>query len=152
MVPYHYLILGAASNGLILNNYSTKDIVASLCRIAVAISVTFSFPLIFVGTRDGLLDFLKVKTENRTNQLINQYTVGLLIAITALASKLTDLGLVASIGGATFGTALVYVYPIIMFLKLQNGKYNNETIPAAFIGIVGLAMGVIGTIFACKGL
>lgn len=146
------LDIGAASNGLILNNYSTKDIVASLCRIAVAVSVTFSFPLIFVGTRDGLLDFFKIKEEKRTNDLINKYTIGLLIAITALASKLTDLGLVASIGGATFGTALVYVYPIIMFLKLQNGKYNKETIPAALIGVLGLVMGVIGTVFACKGL
>jgi Transmembrane amino acid transporter protein len=145
-------ITGAASNGLILNNYSTKDAVASLCRIAVAISVTFSFPLIFVGTRDGLLDMFKVKQSGRTYGLLNKITIGLIFAITALASQLTDLGLVASIGGATFGTALVYVYPIIMFLKLQNGKRTKETLPAALIGILGVAMGAIGTVFACKGL
>ena len=127
--------------------------IASLCRIAVAISVTFSFPLIFVGTRDGLMDLFKVSTKQRTNNaFLNQLTVGLLVAVTALASQLTDLGLVASIGGATFGTALVYVYPIIMFLKLQKGKKTMETIPATLIGVMGVIMGAIGTVFACKGL
>jgi Transmembrane amino acid transporter protein len=135
-----------------LNNYSTKDLVASFCRIAVAISVTFSFPLIFTGTRDGLLDLFKVKNDKRNDGLINKVTIGLMIAVTALASQLKDLGLVASIGGATFGTALVYVYPIIMFIRSQKGKSTKETIPAALIGIVGLAMGCIGTVFACKGL
>jgi amino acid permease len=37
-----YLTFGAATDGLILNNYSTKDTLMSLSRVAVAISLVFS--------------------------------------------------------------------------------------------------------------
>jgi len=37
-----YLTFGAASDGLILNNYSTKDVLMSISRIAVAVSLVFS--------------------------------------------------------------------------------------------------------------
>ena len=50
-----FLTFGTASDGLILNNYSNKDTLMSLSRIAVALSIVFSYPLVFVGTREGLL-------------------------------------------------------------------------------------------------
>lgn len=37
-----YLTFGATSDGLILNNYSTKDVLMSISRIAVAVSLVFS--------------------------------------------------------------------------------------------------------------
>jgi Transmembrane amino acid transporter protein len=141
---------GAASNGLILNNYSTKDVISSLSRIAVAISITFSYPLIFAGCRDGLLDFFAVSQDKRNNSTLNKATLAILGVVTIMASKLTDLGLVASVGGATFGTALVFVYPIIMFLKSQDKK-TKETMPAALIGVLGVAMGAIGTVLSFQG-
>lgn len=140
---------GAASNGLILNNYSTKDVIASLSRIAVAISITFSYPLIFVGCRDGLLDMFSVKDRSNNGRL-NQITLAILGLITIMASRLTDLGLVAAVGGATFGTALVFVYPAIMFIKSQKGKKTAENIPAFVIGVLGLVMGTIGTVLSFK--
>jgi len=143
-----FLTFGAASNGLILNNYSNKDLIMSFSRIAVAISVTGSYPLLFDGTRDGLLDLFKVPKEKRDNALLNKYTFGILALTTFAASKLTDLGLVASIGGATFGTALVFIYPAIMFLKLQakRGKKGSiESNICKLIAILGVVMGAIGT-------
>lgn len=134
---------------MILNNYSTKDVVASLSRIAVALSITFSYPLIFVGCRDGLLDLLGFG-KKRDDGLLNKATIGILGVVTLMASRLTDLGLVAAVGGATFGTALVFVYPAIMFIKSQKKK-TAETIPAAFIGCLGLLMGAIGTALSFQG-
>jgi amino acid permease len=124
-------------------------VISSISRIAVAISVTFSYPLIFAGLRDGLLDLFKVPSEKRTGGLLNKMTVGVLGAVTLLASQLTDLGLVASVGGATFGTALVFVYPTVMFLKSQD-KRTKESIPAFLIGILGLVMGAIGTVLSFR--
>jgi amino acid permease len=147
---FGFLTFGAASNGLILNNYSTADTVMSLARIAVTISIIASYPLIFVGCRDGLFDLFKVPQEKRTNQVQNKMTLGVLGVVTLLASRLTDLGLVASVGGATFGTALVFVYPVIMFLKQQT-KRTRESIPAALIGVLGVAMGAIGTALSLSG-
>jgi amino acid permease len=140
-----FLTFGSASNGLILNNYSTQDALMSLSRIAVAISITFSYPLIFAGTRDGLLDFFKVAQPNRDNALLNKMTIGILAVVTAMASQLTDLGLVASVGGATFGTALVFIYPAIMFIKTQKGKKTTETTICKAIAVLGVVMGAIGT-------
>ena len=40
-----FLTFGAASNGLILNNYSNKDLLMSIARFAVAISVTFRYDM-----------------------------------------------------------------------------------------------------------
>eukprot|EP00525_Craspedostauros_australis_P012584 CAMPEP_0198119158 /NCGR_PEP_ID=MMETSP1442-20131203/24457_1 /TAXON_ID= /ORGANISM="Craspedostauros australis, Strain CCMP3328" /LENGTH=170 /DNA_ID=CAMNT_0043777569 /DNA_START=8 /DNA_END=520 /DNA_ORIENTATION=+ len=139
-----FLTFGTASNGLILNNYSTQDLLMSLSRVAVAVSITCSYPLIFVGTRDGVLDLFRVPQDKRSNGLLNKITLGLLAAITVVSSQLTDLGLVASVGGATFGTALVFVYPAIMFLKQQE-KPTKESLVCKVIAALGVVMGAIGT-------
>lgn len=113
----------------------------------------FSYPLIFVGTRDGILDLFKVK--ERSTGTLNKVTIGLMGLVTLMASKLTDLGLVASVGGATFGTALVFVYPTIMFLRLakKNGKLGGaESKLAGLIAIMGVVMGAIGTTMALGGV
>lgn len=141
-----FLTFGAASNGLILNNYSTQDFIMSMSRIAVAISVTGSYPLLFSGTRDGILDLFKVSQDKRDNALLNKITLAILAVVTVVAANLTDLGLVASVGGATFGTALVFVYPAVMFLRTQKGKKQTfETTICKLIGILGVIMGAIGT-------
>lgn len=149
ITAFGFATFGAAADGLVLNNYATTDRLMSLSRMAVAVSITCSYPLIFAGSRDGVLDLFRVK--NRTNQLLNGVTLAMLAVVTVLASKLTDLGLVASIGGATFGTALVFVYPVIMFLKSQV-RTKKETPLAVGIGIVGVLMGAIGTYLSVKGL
>ena len=125
----------------------------SLSRIAIAVSITASYPLLFVGSRDGLLDLFKVK--ERTNSVVNKVTLAMLATVTLLAAKLTDLGLVASLGGATFGTALVFIYPCLMLLKHQakkGVKGNTETLMAKLIATLGVVMGAIGTGMALKGI
>jgi len=145
ITAFGFLTFGAASNGLILNNYSTQDLLMSFSRIAVGLSVTGSYPLLFDGARDGFLDLFKVPKEKRTNSLFNKVTLGILAMTTLVAAKLTDLGLVASVGGATFGTALVFIYPTIMFLKSQKGNKTKETTLAKAIAVLGVVMGVLGT-------
>ncbi|KAL7581380.1 hypothetical protein ACA910_021972 [Epithemia clementina (nom. ined.)] len=148
---FGFLTFGAACNGFILNNYSVRDKLMSLASIAVTISITTSYPLIFVGACDGLLDMVKIPQAKRDNALRNKVTLGVLGVTTLMASQLTDLGLVASLGGATFGTALVFVYPVIMFLKQQKQR-TAETIPATLIGILGLVCGAIATVLSLKGV
>ncbi len=116
-------------------------------------SIHFSYPLIFVGTRDGILDLFQVKQRN--TKVLNNATLALLAVVTALASQLTNLGLVASVGGATFGTALVFVYPVIMFRRQQqqlgNTTNNKEVKVAGVIGVLGIIMGAIGTVLSFQG-
>ena len=116
------------------------------------------YPLLFVGTRDGVFDVLKVPEKDRTNSLQNQVSVGLLAIITAMALKLTDLTFVSSISGAVFGTALIFIFPTLMFRaavrnlgdKATRGQKREATF-AQVINVLGCVIGVIGTKMALGG-
>ena len=118
----------------------------------MAISLIFSYPLLFVGTRDGTLDLLKVPEDKRTSSLLNNTTFALLGAISALAWKLTDLSFVSSISGAVFGTALIFVYPSLMFRAAiknlgdqANQAQKRKGTLAMVVNLVGIVIAVIGT-------
>ena len=146
-----FLTFGSASSGLILNNYSGKDALMSLSRIAVAVSIVFSFPLAFVGARDGWLDLLKIPAEKRTDSLLTKTTLAILSGITLIATQLKELAFIMSLAGATLGNALIYVYPAIMFrsaVKNMGEKATNglkREVPfAMFSASLGVVMGCIG--------
>eukprot|EP00559_Dactyliosolen_fragilissimus_P004323 CAMPEP_0184868978 /NCGR_PEP_ID=MMETSP0580-20130426/32403_1 /TAXON_ID=1118495 /ORGANISM="Dactyliosolen fragilissimus" /LENGTH=462 /DNA_ID=CAMNT_0027370171 /DNA_START=484 /DNA_END=1872 /DNA_ORIENTATION=- len=132
MAGLGFCTFGSASSGLILNNYSNKDILMAFSRVAVAISIVFSYPLAFSGCRDGVLDLAGVPPEKRNNALLDKVTVTMLSFITFLALKVKDLSFVLSFGGATLGNALIYVYPAIMFraavkkMKAETTTTNNQ--------------------------
>jgi amino acid permease len=146
-----FATFGQACAGLVLNNYSTDDPLMSLSRVAVAVSLLFSYPLAFVGVRDGILDFFEIKEPS--NKLFNTLTVGLLAMITGLAFVVKDLGKVLAFGGATWGNAVIYLFPTYMFTKVaQNIKpeLKKEVPRVIATGILGLAMGIIGSTQAIK--
>jgi len=152
-----FLTFGGASNGLILNNYSNKDMLMCFSRVAVAISIIFSYPLAFVGCRDGILDLANVPTAKRSKGLLNKLTACLLSIITVAALSLKDLSFVMSLGGATLGNALIYVYPALMFRSMVKAMGDNagkglkrEVIFSNLSAVFGTCMGVIGTKMAFK--
>jgi len=154
-----FLTFGSNSAGLILNNYATGDVLASLSRIAVAVSIVFSYPLTFVGIRDGLLDLASVPEEKRTNPLLDKLSVAILAAVTGLALKVKDLSFVLSFGGATLGNAIIFVYPVCMFVKAvrdlgdkASASLKKEVPLAISIAATGIGLGIIGTKMALKSL
>jgi amino acid permease len=155
-----YLTFGASSNGLILNNYSNGDTIMSLSSIAVALSIVFSYPLVFVGTRDGLLDLANVNVDQRSNTLLSQVTLVGLAVITIGAIILDDVSFVLSFVGATLGNALIYVFPALMFRrmvenmedKVKQASLKNEVTFAMCTCYLGVIMGVIGAGMSIKSL
>ncbi|KAL7548095.1 hypothetical protein ACHAWF_011382 [Thalassiosira exigua] len=146
-----FLTFGSASSGLILNNYSGKDVLMSFSRVAVAVSIVFSFPLAFVGARDGWLDLLRVPAEKRTDGLLTKATLAILSGITVVATQLKELAFIMSLAGATLGNALIYVYPALMFRSAVKGmgekasKGLKREVPfAMFSALLGVVMGCIG--------
>jgi hypothetical protein len=118
----------------------------------VALSLVFSYPLLFVGTRDGFLDLFKVPEEKRTDSLQNKLTVGLVVLLTIMALNLRDLTFVSSISGATLGTALIFIYPTLMFQAAVQKMGNKATSGLKFeknlagvIAVLGVLIGAIGT-------
>jgi len=150
-----FLTFGSHSSGLILNNYSTKDGLMSLSRIAVAISLIFSYPLAFVGARDGFLDLLKIKGTAKSQ---NTLTVVLLSAITFLALIAPDVSFVMAFAGAIFGNSLIYIFPALMFRgaikKKADATQKQQLESKLAIGsvIAGLSMGLLGAKMAISTL
>jgi len=148
MTSLGFLTFGGACSGVILNNYAATDKLMGISRIAVAVSLIGSYPLAFVGARDGVLDLFKVK--NRSNLTLNALTVGLLTGVTGLALVIPDVSFVLSFFGATLGNAIIYVFPAIMFRgavkKMSNASIAlkrevNIALGSAGFGIV---MGLVG--------
>merc|ERR1719215_1795941 len=134
IATFGFLTFGSSANGLILNNYSNKDSIMAFSRIAVAISIVFSYPLAFVGFRDGVIDLLKIPAGKRTDTKLNQLTIILLGIITALASKVKDLSFLLSFAGATLGNAIK---------DLGESATAGQKIEAkGILGVAGLGIGM----------
>ena len=148
-----FLTFGSAAQGLILNNYAVTDKLISISRLAVTISLICSYPLLFVGTRDGLLDLLRVKNEKRNPRFLNQITISILSVITIMALFVKDITFVASISGAILGTSLIFIFPTLMYrgyIKSKGGenvtrgqRFENRL--CGIIATLGLIIGGIGT-------
>mmetsp|Transcript_9563 Transcript_9563/g.19477 ORF Transcript_9563/g.19477 Transcript_9563/m.19477 type:complete len:491 (-) Transcript_9563:57-1529(-) len=150
-----FLTFGASSNGFILNNYSTKDQLATISRIAVAVSIVFSYPLTFVGIREGIMDLAKVPVDKRT-RLSTPLSIVILAAVTGAALTIKDLSFILSFGGATLGNAIVFLFPVIMFnsavKKFGKKELEKEATASKSIFVAGVLMSVIGAKQALKSL
>lgn len=143
-----FLTFGGASKGLILNNYASSDSLATAARAGIAASIIFGFPLTFVGFRDGLIEMLGYKAPSQ--DLKDQITVAGLGVLTAVAMVLRDLGVVVSFFGALLGSAVIYVFPGIMFLralqKFQPGVRGAEYYAQYGLIGAGTTLGAVGAV------
>ncbi|CAB9515491.1 Sodium-coupled neutral amino acid transporter 3 [Seminavis robusta] len=151
-----FLTFGSACSGVILNNYATTDTLMGISRIAVAVSLVGSFPLAFVGARDGVMDLFNIK--NRSNKNLNSITLALLAGVTGLALVIPDVTFVLSFAGATLGNALIYVFPGIMFrgavkrMKDASAPLKGEVKLAMANAALGVVLGGLGAFMAVKSL
>ena len=142
-----FLTFGGASQGLILNSYATSDPLALLARVGICASIVFSYPLNFVGLRDGVLSMLKLDGSKGSVHTIT--TVALLCAMNGLSLVIKNLGLVVAIGGAALGTSLVYTFPALMFiqatrLKGKELRAKGQSLPAGRVREMYANMGLVG--------
>jgi amino acid permease len=157
VASFGFATFGTGCAGLVLQNYSTSDTLMSLSRVAVALSILFSYPLAFVGVREGLLDLIQVPQSKRSNKLLNAVTVVLLGIITSMAYVVKDLRKLLAFNGATWGNAVIYLLPAYMFVscvktKLPKRQELQAEVPWVIAtGFVGMLMGIIGTTLAIKG-
>mmetsp|Transcript_23070 Transcript_23070/g.32498 ORF Transcript_23070/g.32498 Transcript_23070/m.32498 type:complete len:304 (+) Transcript_23070:192-1103(+) len=151
IASFGFLTFGSNSNGYILNNYSTNDRLATMSRIAIFISVVFTYPVVFIGFRDGVFDALTVSHKDRSSKIVNLISILLLFCITLLASFISNLGKVNAIGGGSLGTVIVFVFPTLMFAKMVEKLGSQASyllcleLNFAFILMcMGVLMGFIG--------
>jgi len=146
-----FLTFGVNSDGYIINNYSTNDPIATICRVAIFISVLLTYPVIFIGFRDGILDQFMIPIEKQTNGNLNIITIILVGIITFLAVWISDLSVVNAVGGGTLGTMIVFVFPTLMFGSAIKDSYTEATLSQKMevwitngLMVFGIAMGFVG--------
>ena len=108
-----FLTFGGGVAGFCLNNYAGNDPLATAARVAVGCAIVTGFPFTFSALRDGILDLFNITGEKR-NTWFQPLTGGLLGVVTALALVLKDVGFVVSLSGAMFGSALMFMIPVII--------------------------------------
>ncbi|CAM9110828.1 unnamed protein product [Phaeothamnion confervicola] len=115
-----WLSFGAATKDSFLDNYNNRDPLATAAQAMVGVTTIFTYPLLLVGTRDGLLGLAQVKEPSRATFVL--LTASILAAATLLAVVVRDLTFVAALGGALLSSAIIYILPQIMHLRLLEGR------------------------------
>jgi sodium-coupled neutral amino acid transporter 11 len=112
-----FLTFGGNCQSMVLNNYSPHDVGAIISRIIVAVSLVGSYPIIFRAMKSSLFDITHKGKEvpEKFNKLV---TGSLLGVLTGAALVLKDAGMVISLNGAVMGSAIIYGFPSLIFLKL----------------------------------
>jgi len=161
-----FLTFGGASKGLILNSYATADPLALLARLGICASIIFSYPLNFVGLREGVLNMLGLSDKAGDASVHVVATLLLLVVMNGLALKLKNLGLVVAVGGAALGTSLVYTFPAMMFIQATRQlarklEARGDCLPKArrvemyangALVLVGVSLGALGIFMSLKSV
>ena len=151
------LTFGANSGGIVLNNYAAKDVGAIVSRVLVLASVIGAFPILFGACRSAAIDMFgrgcrekqrqKVSTalqehdfhrdEEEARRLLQarltkatkkKYTAILLSLLTATSMCVKDAGFVVAFNGAVMGSAIIYIFPALMFLRQQKRQRQEAQI------------------------
>jgi sodium-coupled neutral amino acid transporter 11 len=139
-----FLTFGGNCAGVILNSYAQTDVLASVSRFLMLLSVLGSYPFCLSGAKTSLYNlwnfFVASKKKKdvvadddesdasavdepftvspRANHIV---TVAMLAAITLPSLILKNAGLVVSFNGATMGSAITYIFPSMLVLaKLKK--------------------------------
>jgi hypothetical protein len=74
-------------------------------------------------------------------------TLLLLTILTVMAVFVTDLGMINAVGGGTLATALVFVFPALMYqqaVRLQFSGAEREVWIAMTLMVIGVILGLLG--------
>lgn len=146
-----FLTFGSASQGLILNNYAVADPLAVFARLAIGVSIVFSYPLLFTGLREGVLAMVGRSEAGKKTSVHVGLSVALLAVINGIALFVKNLGLVCALGGALLGSALVYILPAVMAIGEKKGVMSKaEKVFNWGIGALGLFFAGVGAFVILK--
>lgn len=142
---------GPAVKPYLINNLSAGDPLASVARLAIAASILASTPLMFMNVRNWLVSVARKRLPvlGHTQRMAGV----LVIAMGALATRLTDIGKIGSLTGAVLGANVMFTLPPVMYIAalrkraVQNGKPVNKVVVGVntVLAACGAAFSVIAT-------
>eukprot|EP00981_Chlorochromonas_danica_P013091 scaffold5788_cov159-Ochromonas_danica.AAC.7 len=149
-----FLSFGGSTLGLVLNNYSSRDQLATAGRVAIALGLLCSYPLAFAVLRDSVLETLPLSLRSR---LFYPLIVGLLAIISFFAFSFKDVGKVVSFSGALIGSLFIYIIPAALnigtaFKKPQGANQQQLSLTQKVEVGVNSALIAFGIVAAFVGV
>lgn len=138
---------GGNVNGLLLSNYAGTDLAAALGKMGVLLSVLFGFPLNFLLLRNEAAAILSRGRDPLDANQRRLLSTGLLMATSAPAIVLKDIGVVQAVLGSIFGSYLVFIAPAAMSRSLRNQKglvRRRRATLEVVLTLCGIIIGLLG--------
>ena len=124
-----YLTFGRLSSGNVLENYAPGYALAIGARIALALVVTSTMPLVMHSLRSALFSLFwenKYTTDTAPRGLLAALAVGILVTCGIIGVLCTKIEVVLAYKGGIFGSCLVYIFPTLMLVALRVRKDRNS--------------------------
>mmetsp|Transcript_53751 Transcript_53751/g.73685 ORF Transcript_53751/g.73685 Transcript_53751/m.73685 type:complete len:438 (-) Transcript_53751:73-1386(-) len=142
---------GQAVEGNVLKNYGEGSRAVLLMWVAMALSVMFSYPLIFATFKENLYGMMG--TDERSASVGSRVLIVVLGVYSSvfLGTVFDDASLVMGICGAIVSSAIMFIFPALIYLYLPpaacKGYAGKAPLRAASYALicVGILASVIGT-------
>jgi len=155
-----FFTFGDSTKGNLLLNYHPNDRLAVLGNLATGFSILFGFPLVMRGVVEGMDGILsKIGIDPSVLQMEKVKIVSLLLVVmTLIAISVDDVSLIVSLTGAACGSFLVFILPVLIYVKAVKMKFGENSIEhrrsklnysASFLGGI---LGTLGVAMAIKDI
>jgi amino acid permease len=153
VLSFGFLTFGGNAQGNVLNNYAVSDVGATLSRFLVSVSVASGYPFLFSAARSSARSlFGNGKSSGTVVPSQSRVSKTLMLLITGAALVVQDAGFVVSLIGAIAGTAIIYIFPPLLFLKRfakeRGVRWRLERGFCRFLVGFGAVSAVLGTVAA----
>lgn len=153
MMLVGYSIFGTAAQPLLLNNFArSKDVLASLARVAIGFAIVCAYPLMFAGAKTSMSNLFNLpleKSSAKKNGFITA-VVGLVLAI-AIQCGEEDVSLVLGIVGSVLGCFVAYILPGFLDLAYMRKEKREGRVNSKWEVISSHGLVAVGTLLAVLG-
>jgi amino acid permease len=142
----------------ILQAYHPNDRLITSCRILMTMAVLLTYPIVFMGFRDAVLDLLNVPANQQSKGYVSRVSWILLCLLTILSIFITDLGLISAVSGGTLTTCIVFVFPALSYRSIVSRRTRAgchvsqidqyQVVLVLFLTVVGFILGLTGVVVA----
>lgn len=119
-----FLAFGNLTQGNVLNNFPTDNILVNIARLCFGLNMLTTLPLEAFVCREVMTEYYFPGEPFHANRHII-FTTSLVVSATALALLTCDLGAVFELIGATSACALAYILPPLCYMRLASRSWKT---------------------------
>ncbi|KAF2479980.1 amino acid transporter [Neohortaea acidophila] len=144
-----YLSFGSLTEGNVLNNFPTDNVLVNIARLCFGLNMLTTLPLECFVCREVMNQYFHPNQPHNTKRHLI-FTTGLVISAMSVSLITCDLGVVFELVGATSACALAYILPPLCFVKLTSRRTWETYAAYACIAFGCVVMGISLTLSVIK--